>query len=92
MGVPRVSVVIPTLNRSRVLAQTLDLIENQTIARDQYEVIVVDNGSTDDTPHVIDEWCRKHLPFSFCARKPHRLECSKECWCTIRSGARFALH
>jgi glycosyltransferase involved in cell wall biosynthesis len=51
----KVSVVIPTLNRSRVLAQTLDRIENQTIPRDQYEVIVVDNASTDDTQAVLAE-------------------------------------
>ncbi len=52
---PKVSVVIPTLNRSQVLAQTLDRIENQTIARDQYEVIVIDNASTDDTQAVLAE-------------------------------------
>jgi len=53
--VRKVSVVIPTLNRSRVLAQTIDRIENQTIPRDEYEVIIVDNASTDDTQAVLAE-------------------------------------
>jgi len=53
--VPKVSVVIPTLNRSRVLAQTIDRIENQTVSRELYELIVVDNASTDDTQAVLSE-------------------------------------
>ena len=50
---PKVSVVIPTLNRAGVLAQAIDQIEYQTVARDSYEVIVVDNASTDDTQGVL---------------------------------------
>jgi GT2 family glycosyltransferase len=49
----KVSVVIPTLNRAGLLAQTIDRIENQTIAREHYEVLVTDNGSTDRTQEVL---------------------------------------
>lgn len=58
---PKVSVVIPTLNRARVLAQTIDQIESQTVPRDAYEVIVVDNASTDDTHSMLAE---KSLEYS----------------------------
>ena len=50
---PKVSIIIPTFNRARVLAQTIDRIESQTISPDLYEVIVVDNASTDDTQSVL---------------------------------------
>jgi glycosyltransferase involved in cell wall biosynthesis len=46
-----ISVVIPTYNRARLLPETLAAILAQTLAAD--EVIVVDDGSTDDTQAVL---------------------------------------
>src|SRR5262245_2438625 len=53
---PSISVVIPTLNRAGLLDQTLDSLGKQSLSRHQYEVIVVDDGSSDTTPNV----CRRH--------------------------------
>lgn len=44
---PRVSVVIPAFNAAATLADTLDAVRDQSVA--DLEVIVVDDGSTDDT-------------------------------------------
>lgn len=44
-----VSVVISTYNRKESLDRTLDALAKQTYPHDRYEVIVVDNGSTDET-------------------------------------------
>ena len=54
-----VSVVIPTYNRRPILEKCLDALERQDLADalDQYEVVVVDDGSTDDTP----TWLRGHV-------------------------------
>lgn len=49
-----ISVVIPTRNRADLLAQTLSSLRGQTLAREAFEVLVVDNGSTDATPGVIE--------------------------------------
>jgi glycosyltransferase involved in cell wall biosynthesis len=49
----KISVVIPTLNRAAVLASTLDYIERQTVSRDIYEVLVIDNDSSDETQAVL---------------------------------------
>ncbi len=49
----KISVVIPTLNRAGFLARTIDQIEAQTLSREQYEVIVVDNNSSDDTTNIL---------------------------------------
>ncbi len=47
---PDVSVVIPTRDRGAILSRTLDALELQTPASGPFEVIVVDDGSRDDTP------------------------------------------
>ena len=48
-----ISVIIPTRNRAAVLEEALDSIAEQRLRPDAYEVIVVDNGSTDNTPDVV---------------------------------------
>ena len=51
MSRPQVSVVVPTHNRASLIGQTLDSISRQTF-RD-YEVIVLDDGSTDETAQLV---------------------------------------
>src|SRR6266404_7395289 len=52
---PKISVVIPTKNRSALLAEAIERVERQTVPKDQYEVIVIDNDSTDDTRSVLEQ-------------------------------------
>jgi glycosyltransferase involved in cell wall biosynthesis len=59
----KVSVVIPTKNRAALLAEAIDHIESQTIPRDQYEVIVIDNDSSDDTRTVIEQKSKTYSNF-----------------------------
>jgi GT2 family glycosyltransferase len=49
---PVVSVVICTLDRAELLKLALKSLSDQAAPRQSFEVIVVDNGSTDDTPAV----------------------------------------
>ena len=51
---PKVSICIPTYNRKDYLRQTLDSIFAQTYK--DYEVIVVDDGSTDGTKDMLDHF------------------------------------
>jgi len=48
----RVSVIIPTRDRAGLLECCLESLTRQTLPRDEFEVLVVDNGSTDSTPEV----------------------------------------
>ena len=49
-----ISVIIPTLNRCEILADALTSVRQQTLPADQYEIIVVDNGSTDGTRELTE--------------------------------------
>ncbi len=50
------SVVIPTYNQAHLLAECLHSLSTQTLAPDAYEIIVVDDGSTDRTAAVLTEF------------------------------------
>ena len=50
------SVVVCTYNRSKMLRGCLDSLCNQSLDKKLFEIIVVDNASTDDTPHVVEEF------------------------------------
>jgi glycosyltransferase involved in cell wall biosynthesis len=52
-----ISVIIPTYNRAEVLRRTLNLLSTQTFS--DFEVIVVDDGSTDTTPRLLKEFAGK---------------------------------
>jgi glycosyltransferase involved in cell wall biosynthesis len=55
MSAPRISIVLPTYNRAEYLPQALDSCISQTFT--DWEVIVVDDASTDDTPRIIKSYC-----------------------------------
>lgn len=55
---PYVSVIIPTYNRSLLLRQTIDSVLAQTYTG--FELIVVDDGSTDDTAQMILEYTSRY--------------------------------
>ena len=48
-----VSVVVPTRNRAHLLSQTLDSVQNQTLS--EWECVVIDDHSTDETPTLVRE-------------------------------------
>jgi glucosyl-dolichyl phosphate glucuronosyltransferase len=50
------SVIIPTRNRSVLLDKTLKSISDQTFSADRFEVIIVDNGSTDETSAIANRY------------------------------------
>ena len=57
-GLPSVSLVIPAYNEEEYLPLCLESIKKQDYT-EQYEVIVVDNASTDDTARIALDWGAK---------------------------------
>src|SRR4051794_26325031 len=56
-----ISVIICTRNRCQSLVKTLNSAAAQRLAESvEWEVLVVDNGSNDQTRAVVDDFRRKH--------------------------------
>ena len=53
---PFVSVVIPVINDTERLKKCLQALEKQTYPKDRYEIIVVDNGSKEDTEAIVKKF------------------------------------
>lgn len=53
---PRFSIIIPTFNRAELIRETIDSISQQTYGN--WECIVVDDGSTDNTREIIEEFSK----------------------------------
>ena len=51
---PKVSVIVPAYNVERTMGACLDALLQQTAPRDEYEIIGVDDGSTDTTRQVAE--------------------------------------
>lgn len=56
MSEPLFSIVLPTYNRAHMLPGALATVAGQTFG--DYEVLIVDDGSVDETPEMIKEWCK----------------------------------
>jgi GT2 family glycosyltransferase len=48
MGMPRLSIVMPTMRRRTALAQALAALENQTLPRERYELILAEDAMADE--------------------------------------------
>lgn len=53
-----ITVIIPTFNRAQVLRDTLKGYELQSVRKSVFELIVVDDGSTDETAAILEEALR----------------------------------
>ncbi len=63
MTVPAVSVIIPTYNNAHFVGQTIQCVLDQTFQN--FEVIVVDDGSTDNTKGVISSFKDKRIFYHY---------------------------
>lgn len=55
---PRVSVIVPCYNQARYVAECLDSVLDQTFK--DYEIIIVNDGSTDNSEAVIRSYVKKY--------------------------------
>ena len=68
---PLVSIIIPTYNRAHLIGETLDSVVAQTY--ENWECIVVDDGSSDTTDEVVGEYTKKDTRFKYYHRTNEHL-------------------
>jgi len=61
----KASVVIPVYNESRIIERCLDSLLRQSIPVESFEVVIVNNNSTDDTANIITQWIKTNNVTNF---------------------------
>lgn len=68
---PLVSIIIPTYNRAHLIKETLDSVLAQTYHN--WECIIVDDGSTDNTEDILEAYIKKDNRFKYYHRPEEHL-------------------
>ncbi|RZK24044.1 MAG: glycosyltransferase, partial [Flavobacterium sp.] len=56
----KASIIIPTRNRADQLSRTMKSLVELDFNTSEFEIIIVDNGSTDSTEHLSKEFINKY--------------------------------
>lgn len=72
-----ISIIIPMYNRESLVGETLDSIKDQTYT--DWECIVVDDGSTDNSVQVVKEYAEKDSRFRIMQRPGDRVKGPSAC-------------
>ena len=73
---PEISAILTTHNRAHLLPRVLDGLVSQSLAHDRFEVIAIDDGSTDETPSVLAAYSDR-LPLRIVRQAPSGLAAAK---------------
>jgi GT2 family glycosyltransferase len=73
---PEISAILTTHNRAHLLPRVLDGLVGQTLAQDRFEVLAIDDGSTDETQAVLAAY-QHHLPLRVIRQAPSGLAAAK---------------
>lgn len=74
---PLVSIIIPTYNRANLISETLKSVLDQTYTN--WECIVVDDGSTDDTASIVADYVKSDARFQYHKRPETKIKGANAC-------------
>lgn len=77
MNQPLISIIIPTYNRAHLIGETLNSVLVQNYSN--WECIVVDDGSVDDTETIVNEYVKKDNRFQFHKRPEAKIKGANIC-------------
>lgn len=82
----KLSIIIPVYNVERYLRQCLESCLNQDVPKSQYEVIIVNDGSPDNSQAIIDEYSSKYDNVRVLKKKNGGLSSARNAGLNIASG------
>lgn len=74
---PLVSIIIPTYNRAHLITETLDSVLAQSF--ENWECIIVDDGSKDDTNEIVEKFMANDSRFQYHHRPSERSKGANSC-------------
>ena len=81
---PKVSVIIPVYNVEKYLRECLDSVVNQTL--NDIEIICIDDGSTDNSRRVLDEYAKKDSRIIILQQENQGAACARNFGMSIAQG------
>lgn len=57
MNNPKITVIVPVYNAEKYVCETLDSLKSQTM--EDFEVLMIDDGSPDGSPAILDEYAQR---------------------------------
>ena len=61
----KLSIIIPLYNAGKYIVKCLDSIQTSDLNIHDYEVIIVNDGSTDDGPEMAQRYAKEHENFFY---------------------------
>lgn len=86
---PLISVIVPVYNVEKYLNRCIDSILNQTFK--QTEIILIDDGSTDNSSIICDEYCDRYENIKVIHKKNNRVAAARNDGIKISTGKYIAL-
>lgn len=77
LSIPKISVIVPIYNMERLLKRALDSVLAQTFVG--WECLLIDDGSTDDSPQICDEYAKKDSRFRVFHKKNGGVSSARQC-------------
>lgn len=65
----RISIIIPVYNAESYLRNCLDSVLRQGLAENEYEVVLVDDGSTDNSLEICEEYSKNYSQIRFISQE-----------------------
>lgn len=79
-----ISVIVPCYNQASFLSETLQSVLGQTFA--DWECIIVNDGSHDNTEEIAQEWCKKDFRFKYLKKENGGLPSARNAGIAISKG------
>ena len=71
------SIIIPVYNVEHYIKTTLQSVFNQNIDETSYEVIVINDGTPDNSMSIVTEFSKKHKNLSIISQDNQGLSCAR---------------
>jgi glycosyltransferase involved in cell wall biosynthesis len=89
VGCVDISVIIPVYNTGKYLIKCLDSLENQSFPKERYELIIINDGSTDDSASIAKEYKNKYSNIRYIEKENGGQASARNMGMSVASGNYF---